>query len=205
MRRLAYMPLVLLAAACGPKEPETPPTTLAAPAFTPPPATMAPSGSGFLVEVVSVDAPAKTVTVKDASATGTAGAGSTSRTILVEGTGVDMLASLKAGDRVTVTCREVSVTTGASPGLTSASPGAAGTTGTPGTGTTGTGTTGMGTGTGTGTTGTGSPLGTSGGTFASCSSIVSIAPASGAGLGTTASPGLGTTGMTGVASPSPRS
>jgi hypothetical protein len=104
----------------------------------------------FAAEIVSVDNTARTVTLKESAVGGTAattapeatGAGTTgptmaggTTTVRVDGTAGDMLADLKTGDQVVVSC---SMGGGAGAGLTDTTAGTTGTTGAGGMGTTGT-------------------------------------------------------------------
>ena len=129
MKPRLLIPVLLLPVACGPKEPP------ASTASAAPPTTMAmapsPSGPTLVVEVVTVDAAAPSITLRAGDVpAGTPKASDLKagdRTIRVEPAAAASLASVKPGMRVRVTCSApVPVTTDAAAATTpamAASPG----------------------------------------------------------------------------------
>lgn len=113
-RKLGWMAALAVVVGCGPQE---------TPYASPSPAAAAPAGAGayaspaaaapvgpisgeFAAEVVSVDASARTVTLRESAVGGEAAATAAARaaTIAVEGAAGDSLRDFKAGDRVVVSC-----------------------------------------------------------------------------------------------------
>jgi hypothetical protein len=171
--------LVLIGAACrsGYKEEATAtPAPGAAPAGSyAAPAEMAPpAGPSFVAQVVTIDAAAPSVTLRETFAALTESSAKTSapelkpgdRTLRVEGTAVTTVTTLKAGDQVRVSCREFMGTTETT---------GSGATGTSAAGTSATGTS------GTGMSATSAPM--TGTTLGRCESIVAMTLVTGAATG----------------------
>ncbi|HUG53796.1 MAG TPA: hypothetical protein VMR21_09345 [Vicinamibacteria bacterium] len=162
-RYLLLLGIPLVVAGCGPDDGSA--TASPSPEASPM-AMESPSGDVVVIaEVVAVDVPGRTVTLKDRAAAGASPmAGGTSRTIMVDPAALAALDALRPGDPVDVTCRtEVMPMT--SPGMAGASPGM----GSPGMASPGMGmeTTGMG-------------MGTTGmATITTCSSVIAIAKTAG--------------------------
>lgn len=127
MNRRSLMPFLLLAVACSGRSTEPP-----AASATPPPTTMAaapsPMGPSLEAEVVTMDAAAPSLTLRegDVPATSTPRAKDLKagdRTIRVEPSAAGRLSALKPGMRVRVTCSAPAVVvTDASTGMAGASP-----------------------------------------------------------------------------------
>jgi hypothetical protein len=106
MKPRFLIPVLLLAAACGPKEPPAdtasaaPPTTVA----VAPPAT----GASLVVEVVTIDTAAPSITLREGDVpAGTPKASDLKtgdRTLRVEPSAASSLATVKPGMRIRVTC-----------------------------------------------------------------------------------------------------
>jgi hypothetical protein len=105
MKPRFLVPVLLLAAACGPKEPA--PAVSAAP-----PSTVAvapsPTGASLVVEVVTIDAAAPSITLREGDVpAGTPKASDLKtgdRTLRVESSAASSLATVKPGMRIRVTC-----------------------------------------------------------------------------------------------------
>jgi len=129
MKRQFLIPLLLLPAACGGSN-EPPAST----ASVPPPTTVAaapsPSGPSIVVEVVTIDTAAPSITLREGDVP--AGAAKASnlktgdRTLRVEPSAAASLSGVKPGMRVRVTCSApLPVATEAPPAAGAASPGKA--------------------------------------------------------------------------------
>jgi hypothetical protein len=157
-KKILVLPLILLALGCrdryeGQAGAASSPSPGASPyAMESPSAYASPGltagGTTVSVEVVSVDSAGRTINVRESGVTGATGG--QGQRVTVSSTAADMLADLRAGDRITITCDA---------------------TGTTGTGATGTGGAAAGA-TGAGTTGTG--------TLASCTNVTMITRSGGA-------------------------
>ena len=126
MKPRFLIPVLLLAAACGPKEPA--PTASAAP-----PSTVAvapsPAGASLVVEVVTIDTAAPSITLREGDVpAGTPKASDLKtgdRTLRVEPSAASSLATVKPGMRIRVTCSAplpVVTDAASSPGTGTASP-----------------------------------------------------------------------------------
>jgi hypothetical protein len=130
MKPRFLIPFLLLPAACGPKEPP------ASTASTAPPSTVAaapsPTGASLVVEVVTIDTAAPSITLREGDVP--AGAPKASnlktgdRTLRVEPSAAASLSGIKPGMRVRVTCSAplpVVAEASPAPGVAPASPAAA--------------------------------------------------------------------------------
>ena len=106
MKPQFLIPLLLLPFACGPKEPPPPAASAA------PPSTVAaapsPTGASLVVEVVTIDAAAPSITLREGDVpAGTPKASDLKtgdRTLRVEPSATASLATVKPGMRIRVTC-----------------------------------------------------------------------------------------------------
>jgi hypothetical protein len=139
-KQILVLPFAVLALGCQDRyegqagaasspSPGASPYTMESPSTYASPGTMG-GGTSVAVEVVSVDNAGRTINVRESGATGAAG--SPGQRVTVSATAADMLADLRAGDRITITCDSAGAT-GTGTGTTGTDTGAAGT-GTTGTG-----------------------------------------------------------------------
>jgi hypothetical protein len=127
MKRRFLIPLLLLPAACGGSN-EPPASTASAPPPTTVAAAPSPVGPSIVVEVVTIDTAAPSITLREGDVP--AGAAKASnlktgdRTLRVEPSAAASLSGVKPGMRVRVTCSApLPVATEASPAAGAASPG----------------------------------------------------------------------------------
>jgi len=126
MKRQFLIPLLLLPAACGGSN-EPPASTASVPPLTTVAAAPSPSGPSIVVEVVTIDAAAPSITLREGDVP--AGAAKASnlktgdRTLRVEPSAAASLSGVKPGMRVRVTCSAplpVATEASAAPGAASA-------------------------------------------------------------------------------------
>jgi hypothetical protein len=128
-KQILVLPLVVLALGCrdsyegqagaaSSPSPEASPYAMESPSAYASPGT----GTSVSVEVVSVDSASRTINVREPGATGAAA--SQGQRVTVSSTAADMLADLRAGDRITITCE--GATTGTETGTTGAGTGTTG-------------------------------------------------------------------------------
>jgi hypothetical protein len=128
MKPRFLIPFLLLPAACGPKEPPAS-TTTTVPATTVA-AAPSPLGPSMVVEVVTIDTAAPSITLREGSVpAGTPKASDLKagdRTLRVESAAAPSLSSVKPGMRIRVTCSApLPVAVEASPAAGAAAPGPA--------------------------------------------------------------------------------